>query len=401
MKARNVNDVKSDERRIVTSCGVAAIMPSKKEEDAVNRYILKIRNAHGGELLDVVVNPEFAPLPVHSDKEYGPYLGDQKTTEFMWINLFHYLYWKRHAKEIEQMVQQFIAQYPAAQEVIADVYRWARETYINNALVNNGKKPIYNVAPPKFDPYANIAINSEGFCAYTSSVMGNMISVMAQNGAPIEYVADTMNQLANEITGVLQYYSDNIQQEITMKQQEQTGQIPQQSVSQQQYYGVDPQTAAMIEYNARQQMLQQYAANQANALQQQAMMMQQQGYSVDQINQFVSTRMQQINNQVVAFTSPQQESVQENEYVPVMSNPSTPKDANLDISAAVQTEKDFVTDFGDLTKVNFYPIDEPDMGHPNPVHPIQMQYPYDNINATYGAMGNNPFATRSDFSGNF
>lgn len=411
MKVKNVNDAnaKTDERRIVTSCGVAAIMPSKKEEDAVNRYILNIRNQLGGDLFNVVTHPEFAVLPLHSDKEFGPYLGDQKTTEFMWINLFHYMFWKNNATKIETMVQSFISQYPSAQENIADVYRWARETFINEELAKRGRAPMYQVIPPKFDPYANIAINAEGFCAYTSSVMGNMISIMAQNGACVEYVGQTIDQLVNEITKLLQYYSDNIQQQIMQQHQEaqqQRGTVS--NMIQYAAYSQPEQTTAMNHETVdfvRQDMIRKYAAHQTNLVQQKAFEMQQHGIPVEQIDQFVGEQMQNINNQIVAFTAPSQQMPTEepvvNNYVPVMSNPEEPKEIIPDISAAVQSEKDFVTDIGNIANVEFYPIDEPDMGHPNPVHPVQMQYPYDNANATYGAMGNNPFASSSDYSGNF
>lgn len=414
MRIKNVNDAnaKTDERRIVTSCGVAAIMPSKKEEDAVNRYLVKVRNQLGGDLFDVVTHPEFAVLPLHSDKDYGPYLGDQKTTEFMWINLFHYMFWKNNATKIESMVQNFISQYPSAQENIADVYRWARETFINEELAKRGRQPMYQAIPPKFDPYANIAINAEAFCAYTSNVMGNMISVMAQNGACVEYVGQTIEQLTKEITNILQYYSDNIRQQVMQRHQEaqmQRGNVS--NVIQYAAYSQPEQIAPDMNHETvdfvRQDMVRKYAAHQTNLVQQKAFEMQQQGIPVEQIDQFVGEQMQNINNQIVAFTAPSQQAPTEDRvvdnYVPEMSNPEEPKEVIPDISAAVQSEKDFVTDIDNIANVDFYPIDKPDIGHPNPAHVVTQgpQNIYGSQIGGYGAMGNNPFASSSDYTGNF
>ena len=418
-KVRNVNDVKTDKRSIVTTCGIAAIKPSKKEENAVNRYIMEVRNDFGGDLFDVIIRPEYAVLPVNSDKKFGPYLGDKKSTEFMWINLFHYMYWKNRATQIEEMVQQFLADYPAVQENIADVYRWARETYINNELTKRGRAPIYAAAMPKFNPYANIAMNAEGFFAYSSSAVGNIIQFMEQNGASPEYVEQTIQQLVGEIDQMLRYYSDTIAQDVANAQQ-QSQQAQYQMQQQAMMYPANPQGVQnqmydqniinQIQNDTRQAMIQQYAANQTQIMQQNVYMMQQQGVPVQQINEYVGQTMQQINDQVVAFTGPQMAMENQNFYVPKMDNGCTcghhghechcheEKAADMDISAAVLKEEDTVKDFGNISNVDFYPIDEPDMGHPNAIQTNQNPW---GMNESYGAMGNNPFVSTADYTGNF
>ena len=132
-----VNNQRQAGGRLVTTCGIMALLPDPNEEDyIVERYNRILENYNGD--LRAVCN-DYPIVRIFADTSTGEYYAESEDVEMddpllKWNNLFHYKFWKPREMKVKQYADMIANNYMANGQVpvLAIVLNMARQSVLRD-----------------------------------------------------------------------------------------------------------------------------------------------------------------------------------------------------------------------------------------------------------------------------
>ena len=125
------------ENRIVSTCGIMALIPDEDDSDVVVEYYNRVLNNYGGNLRAVCQN--YPIVNIFYDEKLDSYYAvseevDDKDPLLKWNNLFHYKFWKNKEREVKLAADMIAANFMAQGQapVLGVVLKMARQQVLMN-----------------------------------------------------------------------------------------------------------------------------------------------------------------------------------------------------------------------------------------------------------------------------